>query len=81
MCLHRLHARHELPEQAPFPGYLDSLSILGHRCQLARRFEQALGCLGKSRRVNTLELASPMPASWNQIATWLDRIDELRRAA
>jgi hypothetical protein len=26
-------------------------------------------------------LASPMPASWNHITTWLERIDELRRAA
>jgi len=26
-------------------------------------------------------LASLMPASWNQIAGWLDQIDELRRAA
>ena len=26
-------------------------------------------------------VASLMPASWNQITTWLERIDELRRAA
>jgi hypothetical protein len=26
-------------------------------------------------------VASPMPASWNQIMTWLQQIDRLRRAA
>ena len=26
-------------------------------------------------------LASPMPASWNQIAGWLEQIDSLRQAA
>jgi hypothetical protein len=26
-------------------------------------------------------LASPMPASWNQIASWLKQIDSLRHAA
>ena len=81
MCPHRPHARHELAEQAPFPGYVDSLSTLGHRCQLAHRFEQTLGCIGKLRGVNALELASPMPASWNQIASWLKQIDNLRQAA
>jgi site-specific DNA recombinase len=29
----------------------------------------------------TLLLASPMPASWNQIVPWLQQIEELRRAA
>jgi len=28
-----------------------------------------------------LELASLMPASWNQITEWLRTVDELRRAA
>jgi hypothetical protein len=27
------------------------------------------------------EVASPMPASWNQIAGWLNQIDNLRQAA
>jgi hypothetical protein len=81
MCPHRPAARREIPEQAPFPGYVDSLSTLGHRCQLAHRFEQALGCIGKLRGVNALELASLMPASWNRLATWLQVIDGLRRAA
>ena len=26
-------------------------------------------------------VASPMPASWNQIATWLKQIDSVRQAA
>lgn len=56
-------------------------TVLDHRCQLAQRFEHTLGCIGKLRRVNALELASLMPASWNQIAGWLKRIDDLRQAA
>ena len=45
------------------------------------RFEQALGCLGKLRRMNRLELASPMPVSWNQIAVWLTQLHGLRSGA
>ena len=31
--------------------------------------------------VLSVALASPMPASWNQIANWLKQIDGLRQAA
>jgi hypothetical protein len=34
-----------------------------------------------STKEQTENLASPMPASWNQIASWLRRIDNLRQAA
>ena len=32
-------------------------------------------------RANRNKVASPMPASWNQIANWLKQIDTLRQAA
>jgi hypothetical protein len=36
---------------------------------------------GHSPRVFRSKMASLMPASWNQIATWLRTMDELRLAA
>ncbi len=49
--------------------------------QLRYGFQQALGWIRKSLEVNALGLASPMPASWNQIVAWLVRFDALRHAA
>jgi hypothetical protein len=46
----------------------------------AIRFDGRLG-LGAVFSGVVTKLASPMPASWNQIAGWLQQIDGLRRAA
>lgn len=77
---HSPQAGQQLSEQVPFAADVDSLSIPRHRHQLPHRFEQALGCNGKSRRVNVLELASLMPASWNRIDEWLRQIEAIRQA-
>ena len=48
------------------------------RCELSGRADY--GTLFNGIVVATA-LASPMPASWNQIAGWLKQIDSLRQAA
>ena len=45
------------------------------------RFELTVGALYGDARLNKLVLASPMSASWNQIASRLNRIESLRQAA
>lgn len=75
---HSPQAGQQLSEQVPFAADVDSLSIPSHRHQLPHRFEQALGCNGKSRRVNVLEMASPTIPSWNQIAGFIASMRQLR---
>jgi hypothetical protein len=81
MGAHRPPAAHQLAEQTPFPRCVDALCALGHWSPVAIRFEQALGSVEKAPKTGTLEVASPMPGSWNQIAAWLEQIDAFRRVA
>jgi len=39
------------------------------------------GVVRRRFEINRLVLASLMPASWNQIASWLQEVDGLRHAA
>lgn len=68
--------RRQQLQQVLFP---EGLSFDGER------FGTAVTCLAFKKLGENGEpksgMASPMPASWNQIATWLRRIDGLRRAA
>lgn len=78
---HRVDTGHELAAQATFLACVALLSALRHCSQLSFRFEQTLGCTAKLRGISRLELASLMPASWNQIVLWLQAVDGLRAAA
>jgi hypothetical protein len=54
------------------------------RPKFASRWRRAARWLAQpklARDSDERRLASPMPASWNQIAGWLKQIDSLRQAA
>ena len=47
----------------------------------AIRFEGRIGLAAVFGGEWVTNLASPMPASWNQIVAWLKQIDAVRQAA